>query len=76
MPKMNGMGPRGEGPLSGRGMGRCSNQGKTPCCGRRSFLFQDLSVEERLSLLEEEERAVLLSLEQIKTKKEELKEKK
>jgi hypothetical protein len=49
MPKGDGTGPFGQGPRTGRGMGKC------PCC---PYQRQGMSKEENLKLLKEEKEAI------------------
>ncbi len=62
MPRLDGTGPAGKGPGTGRGMGTCGS-GYCPGCGRiflrglagrESFLRQPIDPEEKKKLLEEE----------------------
>jgi hypothetical protein len=77
---MNGTGPMGQGPQTGRGMGRCASGERMFWCGRR-MLGRDgfkasLSSEDQLKALDEEEKALLTDLEAVKAEKEALKDKK
>jgi hypothetical protein len=80
MPKMNGAGPMGQGPKTGRGMGHCANGERMFWCGRRMMgkggFKASLSPEDQLKALDEEEKALLADLETVKTEKAALKEKK
>jgi hypothetical protein len=79
MPKLDGTGPMGQGPGTGRGMGPCGagyRMGRG-CCGgygqgRRRFI----SPTNELSALENEEAMLLEELEVIKAEKEALKDQK
>lgn len=77
---MNGTGPMGQGPLTGRGMGRCASDERMFWCGRRmlgrNFLKFSLSSEDQLKALDEEEKALVSDLEAIKEEREALKSKK
>jgi len=77
---MNGTGPMGQGPQTGRGMGRCASGERMFWCGRRMMgggVFKvSLSSEDQLKALDEEEKALLLDLEAVKAEKEALKDKK
>lgn len=77
MPRLNGMGPQGLGPLTGQGMGQCVNGERMNCCrrrplGQKNFRFR-MPLENQLEVLDEEEKALLADLEAIKAKKESLK---
>lgn len=77
MPNMNGTGPKGQGPQTGRGLGRCANGERMFWCGRRmmgrgGFKFS-LSPEDQLKALDEEEKTLLSDLEEVKKEKEALK---
>jgi hypothetical protein len=80
MPKMNGTGPMGQGPQTGRGMGRCASGERMFWCGRRMMgrggFKTSLSIEDQLKALDEEEKALLSDLEAVKAEKEALKDKK
>ncbi len=79
MPRLNGTGPMGEGPMTGRGMGRCGNgMGMRLGYGcRNGFGFRRfISPKNELSALEEEEKMLLEQLEIIKSEKEALKDQK
>ncbi|MFA4999805.1 MAG: DUF5320 domain-containing protein [Patescibacteria group bacterium] len=85
MPRMNGTGPLGQGPMTGRGLGNCAGAQKSASssrgrglgrgcgrgCGRggRFFGGQPLSLEDEEKMLSEE-------LEAIKAERASLKEKK
>jgi hypothetical protein len=77
---MNGTGPMGQGPQTGRGMGRCANGERMFWCGRRMMgrggFNASLSPEDQLKALDEEEKALLIDLEAVKTEKAALKDKK
>jgi len=53
MPRFDGTGPRGRGPGTGRGMGRCSNPSP-----RTQAMRQGLSKGDKLELLKKEKEAV------------------
>ena len=80
MPNMNGAGPKGQGPQTGRGMGHCASGERMFWCGRRMMgrggFKSSLSLEDHLKALDEEEKALLSDLEAIKTEKEILKSQK
>ncbi len=77
---MNGTGPMGQGPQTGRGMGRCASGERMFWCGRkmmgRGSFKAPLSSEDQLKALNEEEKALLSDLEAVKAEKEALKDKK
>ena len=77
MPRMNGMGPTGQGPQTGRGMGRCASGDRIFWCGRqmlgRGGFRLSLSPQDQLQALEEDEKALLAEIEAIKAEKEALK---
>ena len=79
MPKMDGTGPRGQGPQTGRGLGNCASGERMFWCGRRMMgrggLNRSLSTEDQLKVLDEEEKALLLDLEAVKTEREALSQK-
>lgn len=79
MPNKNGTGPTGQGPMTGRGMGRCGNgigMGIGYGC-RNGFGFRRfISPKNELSALENEEKMLLEELEVIKAEKEALKDQK
>lgn len=80
MPKINGTGPMGQGPMTGRGMGPCGggmNRRGRGCRQKFSFarfgrLFS--SSKNQLQVLEDEEKILLEELEAIRTEKEALKD--
>ncbi len=80
MPRMNGTGPMGQGPQTGREMGRCASGERMFWCGRRMMgrggFKLSLSPEDQLKALNEEEKALLSELEAVKTEKEALKSQK
>ncbi|MFA5155122.1 MAG: DUF5320 domain-containing protein [Patescibacteria group bacterium] len=80
MPNMNGTGPMGQGPQTGRGMGRCASGERMFWCGRRMMgrggFKLSLSSEDQLKALDEEEKALLSDLEAVKKEKEALKSQK
>lgn len=80
MPRMNGTGPTGQGPQTGRGMGRCASGERMFWCGRRMMgrggFKLSLSPKDQLKALDEEEKALLSDLEAVKTEKEALKSQK
>jgi Family of unknown function (DUF5320) len=69
MPNFNGTGPRGEGPMTGRGMGSCGGQtrGRGQGCGRgfgfRRFFSQKEEVED-LKTYQEDLKAELKAVEE------------
>ena len=68
MPKLNGMGPLGQGPMTGKGMGNCR-------AGRGlGFRRRFRSSKNEFQALEEEEKMLQEELEAIKEEKEALKE--
>lgn len=76
MPKMNQTGPRGQGPLTGRGMGNCEGANGFSRCGRACGQRAVLTKEEQLQVLAEKEALMLQSLEEIKKAKKLLSDKK
>jgi hypothetical protein len=54
MPNMDGTGPMGKGPMTGRGMGNCRQYPSRKGGGR----WQSLSKEERLKLLSEDKKII------------------
>ena len=80
MPRINGTGPTGQGPQTGRGMGHCASGERMFWCGRRMMgrggFKLSLSPEDQLKALDEEEKALLLDLEAVKKEKEALKSQK
>lgn len=77
MPKMNGTGPMGQGPQTGRGQGHCASGERIFWCGRRLMgrggFKSSLQPQDQLKALEEEEKALLSDLEEVKAEKENLK---
>lgn len=70
MPNFNGQGPRGEGPMTGRGMGRCGSErgySRGQGCGRgfgfRRFFSQKEEVED-LKAYQEDLKAELKAVEE------------
>ncbi len=80
MSRMNGTGPMGQGPKTGRAMGNCVNTERMFWCGRRMMgrgsFNPSLSPEDKLKALDEEEKALLTDLEAVKMERESLKNKK
>jgi hypothetical protein len=81
MPKMNGTGPTGQGPMTGRGMGSCEGGMRMGWCGRgqgwgTGFGRFFRSPKNQLQALEEEEKMLVEELEAIKAEKEILKDQK
>ncbi|MFA7088329.1 MAG: DUF5320 domain-containing protein [Patescibacteria group bacterium] len=79
MPRMNGTGPAGQGPMTGRGRGNCQNGERKFWCGRRfgfGFKNASLSTEEQITALDEEEKIINEELKAIKDQKELLKKEK
>ena len=80
MPNLNGMGPRGEGPMTGRGMGNCPGA-RTGFFGRRrgaqnGFGFRRFfSSKNQMPTLEEQEKFLEEELEAIRKEKAETQEK-
>lgn len=79
MPRMNGMGPEGQGPLTGRGNGPCGEGrragggGRQRLCGRGCGFGRGLRDGSGLELdLNREERALKARLEEIRSEKENL----
>jgi hypothetical protein len=65
MPRMDGMGPMGRGPMTGRGMGQCSCAVSRMQGGK----WQSLTREEKFDLLKKDKEAIeseIASLEQSK----------
>ncbi len=77
MPRLNGMGPQGLGPQTGRRMGQCTTGERMNWCGRRMMgrgnFYSTLSVQDQLTALELEEKSLLNEIENIKAEKEALK---
>jgi len=76
---MNGTGPMGQGPLTGRGMGNCATGQRMFWCGRRMMgrgFGLPLSSKDQLKALEEEEKALLEEIEAVKAEKKALKSEK
>jgi len=76
MPRLNGTGPNGQGPMTGRGLGTCGGR-VLGCgyCGRGFGMSLERffrSPKNQLQALEDEERALLDELEAIKAEKESL----
>ncbi len=67
MPKFNGTGPLGCGPMTGRGMGSCQGYGR--CCGRRFY-----SRKEEAEMLKEEIEELKSELEAAKERLTEIEE--
>lgn len=77
MPNKNGMGPTNQGPMTGRGMGRCGNGNGMGYGCRNGFGFRRfISPKNELQALENEEKILLEQLEIIKSEKEALKDQK
>jgi len=80
MPRMNGTGPKSQGPQTGRSLGRCANGERMFWCGRRMMggdgFKPSLSPEDRVKVLDEEEKALLADLKAVKAEKEALKSQK
>lgn len=55
MPKLDGTGPMGEGPRTGRGLGSCGGRMRRGRCGLRryNYGFKGLSLEQEEKMLEE-----------------------
>lgn len=74
---MNGTGPMGQGPQTGRGKGACASGERMFWCGRRmrgEGSFRSFSSpQDQLKALDEEEKALLADLEAVKAEKESLK---
>ncbi len=74
---MNKTGPMGQGPQTGRGLGRCASGERMFWCGRRLMgrggFNVNLSPADRLKALKEEEKALLADLEAVKTEQKSLK---
>lgn len=75
MPRMDGTGPLGQGARTGRMMGECVGfkRGIGRCLGMGRRFFSEKN---EISVLEEEEKALLKELEMIKEEKKALKAKK
>ncbi len=75
MPKMDGTGPLGQGPMTGRGMGPCGGGMRMGCCGRgqgwgAGFRRFFRAPKNQLQALEEEEKMLTEELEAVKAEKE------
>ncbi len=70
MPRFNGMGPLGYGPMTGRGMGSCVRTNYERGYGRRFYTKKEEEeiIKEELSELEEEMKALKERLNEIKGK--------
>jgi len=76
MPRLNGMGPTGAGPMTGRGMGLCMGRGFRRGVGR-CFYNGDYRIEEDdKTFLERQKRILEANLDSIKTRLSELNEEK
>lgn len=77
MPKFDGTGPTGQGPMTGRGAGSCGGRmrmGRGGCCGGSGLDFRRFfSPKNELTALENEEKMLTEELEAIKAEKEALK---
>lgn len=77
---MNGTGPLGQGPQTGRGLGRCADGERMFWCGRRLIgrggFKSSLNPQDQLKALDEEEKALLADLKAVKAERESLKDKK
>ncbi|MFA5127135.1 MAG: DUF5320 domain-containing protein [Patescibacteria group bacterium] len=78
MARMDGTGPMGQGPMTGRGMGPCGGGIRAGWCGRgqgRGVGFGRFfrSPKNQLQALEDEEKMLLKELEAVKAEKESLK---
>ncbi len=77
MPKLDGTGPRGQGPRTGRGLGFCGGglgRGYGCCIGGRGFGFRRFfSSKNELAALEEEERILEEELIALREEKDALK---
>jgi len=79
MPNLNGTGPMGQGPRTGRGMGNCGflgrmfGRGHCSGCRHRQSCGRLVSSADELSLLENEEKMLMEQLEIVKNEKEALK---
>lgn len=72
MPRLNGTGPYGTGPMTGRGMGPCGGSNRMGWCGNGRWpglRRAHLSSSSRLELLEEEEKILKEELEALKMEK-------
>jgi hypothetical protein len=72
MPNLNGMGPRGEGPMTGRGMGNCSGARPGFSRGRRGAGFgfrRFFSGRSQMPTLEEQEKFLEEELEAVRKEK-------
>jgi len=59
MPMNDGSGPRGQGPLTGRGFGSCKGKGTGfSRCGRGFGIRVSFSKEEEKKILEEEKKSI------------------
>jgi hypothetical protein len=80
MPNLDGTGPAGQGPRTGRGMGNCGFWGRMfgqgGCYGCRQGCRRFISSENNLSALENEEKILTEQLEIVKNEKEALKSQK
>ena len=71
MPRLDGTGPNGQGPKTGRGLGTCGAGLRRGCgCGLRRFF----SPKNYISTLEEEEKMLEEELAAVKKEKEALKD--
>ena len=74
MPRMDGTGPMGAGPMTGRGLGPCGGGMRRGRCGRAwGFGASFYSPKNQLQFLEDEEKMLTEELEAIKAEKEALK---
>ena len=77
---MNGAGPMGQGPQTGRGMGHCASGERMFWCGRRMIgrggFKLPISPEDQLKALDQKEKTLLTDLEAVRAEKETLKDKK
>lgn len=79
MPRMDGTGPMGAGPMTGRGLGICGGGMGVGRCGRGrgwGFWGSFRSPKNQLQALEDEEKILVEELEAVKAEKEALKSQK
>ncbi|MBU2575930.1 DUF5320 domain-containing protein [Patescibacteria group bacterium] len=67
MPRLDGTGPMGQGPMTGRGMGPCA------FCARCPYFKKPLTKKDELEAIEDEEKMLKQELEAVQKEKQDLK---
>jgi hypothetical protein len=65
MPNFDGTGPRGQGPLTGRGLGPCGYRGRMSFGGGYGYGRRFISPKNELAALEDDKEALKKELEEI-----------